>query len=546
MKNFMSILNESKAEMINEAGIRLPPTAQSFKILHHDDADGLGSAKMIRKQLHNQLFKKFKKKNPGKTDKQIYKIIDSRIVYKDVTDGSTQQHVEKALQKSANQVIIVVDFDRFEKFGPKVAALIKNGAINFHSDHHETETPRSTGGGKTGATDFRSDTEHLATKIVSKGVDAKAVLAFSDTDSATFKEKLSSALGLKPSAKKEFKIINGLFIYLSQFARGPMKSPVASKLFIKNSGDSLMSMYTYSKKLAAAINLANKGQNALNRKKEPSQKEADEIRKQLIKSGFRELAMEVKKGNKSKFLNSPEKLKEKNVKDFEDKELYFKKAGKYIVLSELSGAKQPSRYLGFTVPNDDPDVKKYFSMIRSWNGMGFFQMSLSPEAPKEVKDAINLVEIMKESLTKVRAKFENKYNTWAFNIIDEEMGGHAGITNAGGMGLFGLMPKKMREEYKAIVPISKRVKALSVMKRKAPREEFLKKVPGLAAKLGRLKELEDAKKEYSKNKVKVMNYFKKIMAEEVDKKIAEVMKKKPTNEATITLKQKILENTRKY
>jgi len=488
---------------------------------------------MARQQIQNQMFKKFRKKHPNKKDVEIRKLIDKRISLVDVTDSSKPAHIEKALEKSANQMILVVDFDRFEKFGDKVQKMIKDGAINFHSDHHETDDKKTTGGSKTGATEFRSDTEHLATKTVSKGgLTSEMVLAFSDADSATFRQSLKKSLGLEKSDNKKEKIIGELFTYLAQFARGK-KNPKATALFIKNSGDSLASMSSYAKKLADAVNLVTKGQGAINRKKDPSQKDADDARNELIKKGFPGLAKDIQKGKKTKFIMKHEKLQDKNVTDFGDKEKYYKKAGKYVVMSELSGAKQPSRYLGFTVPTNDPEIKKYFAMIRSWEGMGFFQMSLSPEAPKEVKDNINLVTIMKTVFEDVRKKFETRYNKWAFNIMSDEMGGHAGITNAGAFGLFGLMPKKMREEYKAIIPISKRVKKLSVMKKKATREEFLKKVPGIAKQLTRLKDLEEAKKEYAKNKVAVMKYFKQLMIEAVEKEIGKISKPKTANESLI-------------
>ncbi len=538
---FSDILEEAKEELLTEAGIRIPPGTEAFKILHHDDADGLGSAKMARQQIQNQMFKVFRKKHPKKSDKEIKKLIDARITTVDVTDSSKPAHVEKALQKTANQMILVVDFDRFSKFGDKVDKMIKAGAINFHSDHHETEKVETKGGGKTGATDFKSDTEHLATKVVSKGVDAKAVLAFSDTDSATFRQSLVKAMGIKKSDSKQLTMVGDLFTYLAQFARGK-KNPKATELFIKNSGDSLISMYRYAKKLAAAVNLVTKGQGAINRKKEPSQKIADESRNELIKMGFPTLAKDIMKGKKTKFINPPEKMREKNVKDLADKDQYFKKAGKYVVMSELKGAKQPGRYLGFVLPNPDTNDKKFYSMIRSWEGMGFFQMSLSPEAPKAIKEKINLVTIMKEALEELKKEKGTKYNEWAFNIVAEEMGGHAGITNAPSMGLFGLMPKKMRTELKELAPLANRLQNTLKKKTgkgsKAKKAEFLEKVPGYAAKLERYNKLKEEQKVYGKKKLVIMNEFKAKMIKKVEAEMDKALK----NESRINLKNQILEN----
>lgn len=532
--NFKNILEDTKIELLTESGIRIPPGTQSFKILHHDDADGLGSAKMARKQIQNQMFKTFKKKYPGKSDKEIRKIIDSRITTVDVTDSSKPEHIEKALQKSPNQMILVVDFDRFDKFGDKVKSMIKNGAINFHSDHHETEKVETRGGGKTGATDFRSDTEHLATKTVSKGVDTKAVLAFSDTDSATFRQSLMKSMGIEKSDNKRLSMISDLFTYLGQFARSK-KNPKATELFIKNGGDSLISMYRYAKKLAKAVNLVTKGQGALNRKKDPSQKVADESRNELIKMGFPELAKDIQKGKKTKYIMEPDKLKEKNINDFADRDKYFKSAGKYVVMSELKGAKQPGRYLGFVIPNPNTDDKKFYSMIRSWEGMGFFQMSISPEAPKIIRENINLVKIMKEALAELKKEHGTKWNEWAFDIVSQEMGGHAGITNAPAMGLFGLMPKKMRTELKTLTPMAMRLKSVLSKKKgvgsKKKKEEFLKKIPGMAADYKRYEELKEQQKEYGKKKLVIMNAFKAKMVKKVEEEMNKLLKNK--NESLI-------------
>ena len=532
--NINSILENEK--YLYESGIRIPSNIESWKILYHNDSDGIGSAKQARQQIINQMMKKFRKKYPDKTDKELEKLIDSRITTRAIADGSKEEDVKKMLKKSANQMVIVVDFNRFENFGREVEQMIRNGAVDFQSDHHSMDDPekyQGKGGVKTVRPEYKSDTEHLATKVVSKNVNPKMVMKFSETDSATFKQEISKVLGLKPSDTKELELTDELFSLTTAFARtSGTKNEVATEYFIKNGGNTLTSMLAYARKLKEALNLVNKGNSVLKRKKNPSQEEADEARNKLIEMGFPKLAKQIHKGGKQGFVPSKKDYIAKNQKDFEERDKYFERGGKHIVISNLSGNRQPNRYLGFTIPNEEtgiPEIDNYFAMLRSWEGMGFFQVSLSPEMPKELRDDIDLPALAKAILPDVKEKFQNKYNKWAFDIIEKEMGGHKSITNIGSLGTLGLMPKKLRTELKELKPIVERINKLKIMKPgnskvgKAKKAEFLAKIPYLKAKLERADELEELKKEAAKKKVEVMDYFKKLMADETEKEIERVL-----------------------
>ena len=63
-------------------------------------------------------------------------------------------------------------------------------------------------------------------------------------------------------------------------------------------------------------------------------------------------------------------------------------------------------------------------------------------------------------MKKIKSKFQNKYNEWAFNIIDSEMGGHKGITNIPALGTLGIMNKADRTELKYIQSLEGRIKKL--------------------------------------------------------------------------------------
>ena len=99
--NIQDFLKENK-ELLLEAGMRIPKGIESFKILHHDDADGLGSAMMARKQIVNQMLPRWRasgKIPEGMTDQEAVKFIDKRITTNTVTDSDEQKPTEEMLNK---------------------------------------------------------------------------------------------------------------------------------------------------------------------------------------------------------------------------------------------------------------------------------------------------------------------------------------------------------------------------------------------------------------------------------------------------------------
>lgn len=533
--------------LLNESGIRIPENKESFKILHHDDADGVGSAKAVREQIQNQISKRWRKENKkigGKSakemsDKELKSAIDKRISFDKVTDGSKPEDVLKKIKAAGpKQMLLVVDFDRFKQFGDDVMKAIKNrDGFDFHSDHHQTDEKSSGKTGKTGATDFKSDTEHISTKYTVKGFDPKTAIQFSKWDSASFDENIKKELGIE-KGDKAYKPIRELSAILGSISRKNYDKK-AIDYFIKNSESTLISMLRTARKLkdvmnkrAEASEYLKKAEKAEGKKKKELKKKSEKIRQDLVDSGFKDFAAEISKDAKTKKIYTD--LSGKNKKDYEDRDEYFKGANKYVVVSDLKGRKQPNRYLGFTVPNDvDPEMKKYLSMIRYWEGMSFMQVSISPDAPKEVKEYVDLGEVSKKVLAETEEKFGNKFNKWAFDIIKSEAGGHKGITNVGGFYLLGLMPKKFRKEEKELRPIVKRIKSISKFKGKKGEknlEEFLEKTPGLKKKLSRLKELEGIKDDWKQNKKKIMGFVRDRFAHYVEQEMNKAMKKESKEE----------------
>src|SRR6056297_3626990 len=123
-------LNEFSSAL-NESGIRIPKGTHAAKIIHHTDFDGVFSAIVTYRQLLKQ----------GIPEKNI------RI--KGIQYGEMPDEVEEKMGKSKGQMVALVDFARIPKGTTEP---------DFWSDHHPSTENKSTGGGRIGATEFKSDT----------------------------------------------------------------------------------------------------------------------------------------------------------------------------------------------------------------------------------------------------------------------------------------------------------------------------------------------------------------------------------------------------
>lgn len=562
--NITQIL-ESKKALLLEAGVRIPDNIESFRILHHNDADGLGSAKALLTQIQNQMMKKWRAENKKigskraqeMSDRELISAINSRVVFSKVTDGMDPKEVLKQIKNTGpNQFLAVVDFDRFSQFGEEVMNAIKQrGGFDFHSDHHQTIEKMIAKQGRTGATEFKSDTDHIVTKRLTKGFDPATALRFTKWDSANFDENIKKELGLEPGDPK-YKEIRELHTILSQISRGKYHK-TAVDYFLKEAPNSIYGMINYAKKLRKAINLQDaatrKMKERVKKKKagkkldpeeekervEKAKEEAKIIQKQIEKMGFPKLAKEITSDFKSVYLRPREEMiqgTKEYMKAQERGEGPYVGANKYVVISELSGKNQPNRYLSFAIPNNiDPEMKRYLSAIRYWEGMGFMQASISPDAPDEVKEKVDLGKVTEEVIDAMQEKFGNKFNGWAFERIRDEAGGHKGITNLGGFGMLGLMPKKFREEQKDLKKIVDRIKSINKFrgnskKAKQAKENFLERNPGIKKKLERFEELGEEKQKWMENKKEIMKFAKDKYAELIEREMKKALGESAKNE----------------
>jgi len=181
--NFNDILNEEiKVEILNEAGLNYKgkkPT--SAKVLYHDDMDGIWSAIGITMQLKKQ-----------------YDISPNNIDYGSLSDKNYKNSNEKQLTKEEGQILIVVDFNRFDKTANKKQ-------IDLHTDHHSQEEGEGKKKGQKFKDSYKSDAEHISVSVARGFMNSSDIKAISAVDSASFGKNLftNHTLDLNIALKNE-------------------------------------------------------------------------------------------------------------------------------------------------------------------------------------------------------------------------------------------------------------------------------------------------------------------------------------------------------
>jgi len=235
-----------------------------------------------------------------------------------------------------------------------------------------------------------------------------------------------------------------------------------------------------------------------------SSKEDVENRIKEIESKIKELEA-TKKESKSRFMavnSSTLRQDATSLKDY---------PGRYVgsVLTKKDGTRYP-----FT-------IKRFSSML---------QIAANPDLPKEEKEKykIDLNADMRDILKKAEGEFKTRQNSWAWEKISQESGGHASITNITGINMLGLMEKPKRIELEQLKEQIDRVKNLSKYK-KASTTERKKILSSLisADKLKRFEELEKEKKEVAGLRAEVLNFIEKEFYKTLREKYGSVKVDKP-------------------
>lgn len=176
--NIKQLLNKN---LLLESGIKIPKDILSAKILHHDDYDGIMSAVAIALQLKKQ----------GISDQKITtEILHDR--------DSVEDQIEK-LGKRKNQMVVVVDFDRFVGDAKDKA----KSNIDVQTDHHQkNDTSEKSSSKKSIKPEYGSDVLHISSTKAQNFFTGSDLDIMTGIDSAKFGKNVSTNIFLQKELKK--------------------------------------------------------------------------------------------------------------------------------------------------------------------------------------------------------------------------------------------------------------------------------------------------------------------------------------------------------
>lgn len=386
---------------------------------------------------------------------------------------------------------------------------VKITDLDYASDHHDNTKDDLTPGkaGKIGKTEFKSDTEHLATVSAQGLMNWEDLKEISKVDSAQYNDLenvISMSGNLKGEGRKE-----RLAVMINALVTSIIKSnkDLATKL-VKESAPSLISVYNN------ALKFKKLNDNQLKIFSELKKDEPDFALIENLSKGF--TPSEKKKMLRSganKDIKPVSSIEQMRKKDLASKEANvsgitkdFTPNGVVLIQKAESIKANPPRYLGSLLSKEGkrfPFIIKRYSMLIQVQG----NASLS----KEDRETIDLGEICKRAVDEAEKRYGSFSNKWAWDIIRKESGGHKTIWNISGLTTLGAasLNGAERGELKYVKDFKDRVSKLSVDKGR--------KAELMANKSGTLKTLEKKKGDADLLK-KVSDFLVDYIAKELNSK----------------------------
>lgn len=432
---------------------------------------------------------------------------------------------------------------------------------DFWSDHHQSDEPESKGGGRTGATEFKSDASHLATLHTENMVDGKTIDVVNKIDSAGYTD-LTEILKLPKDFRKARRLERlGIICNALLTKSGILKNSSLLEEFIKKTKPSIVSFYNNMmdyvrlndiqdeaiKEIAKENPDWDKIERA--RKAMPSKRAASKIQASGEKTPARSRIRAIEKNEDIdegalEDYEELQKLKKKGDKRTEEEEERYKELVDQPISqlrSRRAASAEKAKSSGDLVPKgavvlqSNPRLQRYLWTQMNKAGLKypfvikkyatFLQVAVNPELPSAVKDYVDLGAVATDVMTEVRKKFENKYNSWAFKIIEKERGGHKGITNIPALGTLGLMKKADREELKYLESLEDRIKKLKTLGSRKLDEKDKEKLKKARQMLKR-KTATDVDKEYYAKLEKILAPTMEKMMPEKAERLKELKNKK--------------------
>lgn len=309
---------------------------------------------------------------------------------------------------------------------------IKLTDVDYTSDHHENSKGDLVPGkaGAIGKTEYRSDTEHIATVSAQNLMNWEDVEIISRIDSAQYKD-LQSVLMMPKD------LINGdkkerLGILVAALVNQIIKSNERlAEHLVKISQPSLLNVYVNALKIAKMNDDELEILSEL-KKDAPDWDKINSLRNNLPEPEKKKI-LKSRDDNKSiKPVASLEKMREKNIKNIErEKHISksdFKFYGNIALFKATNMRDQPGRYLFAFLEHEG---KQPAFVIKDMPGIGMLQVAASPLISNDDKAKIDLEPICIGALDAALEK--GLIKKFVYDIIKQNSGGHKTIYNLSGM-----------------------------------------------------------------------------------------------------------------
>lgn len=493
---------------LSESGIRIPKGTHAAKIIHHEDFDGVFSAIITYRQLIKQG------------------ISPEHITIEGIQYSDMPAEIERKLSKSKGQMVALVDFARIPEDGSQP---------DFWSDHHPSEKSKSSGGARIGASEFKSDSMHLATLHTENMVDGQTLDVVNKIDSAGYTD-LKEILKLPKDFKQARRLERlGILCNALLTKSGILKNTSLLEQFVKETKPSIVSFYNNILKYVRLHDIQEEaieelekenpdwGKIEKSRRRMPTLKSKSKIQRHVESINEEALEDEEELERLKAKGSKRTKEEEKRFKELINKPIENLRQRRAATAEKERSGEGSFEDRGIALIQHNPHLQRYLWTQMNKAGVKFpfvikrygtmIQVAANPELPEVVKKKVDLNEVANDVMKMIRDKFQNKYNTWAFKIIDSERGGHKGITNIPAFGTLGIMKKDDRGRLKYLQSLEDRIKKL---KSKKDMGELMPK------KAKELEELEAKKKKFAEKRTQIMNEVENEFIRILDEKFGDV------------------------
>lgn len=516
MNNIKKILKESLP--INEAGFKIKEKGKlpkSIKLFHHVDLDGIVSAMVAYRQLVKQGMP------PNRIELRPVQYGNQKPEFFNVKPGQKAVMVDYSELPEGARVPDILSDHHIKRDELKSVSGMRHGEVR--SEKRIESEPEKT---------QRSDTERLAVLHAPQIAGREFVNKVSKVDSA----QLGDMYNMDKMVLNSSNIQNVVNFLLTALAKEDLKtgdpnakSTGATEWLIRNGPLSMVGLYNLltNKNSPLQSVLHNEIDLVKELQKSPDQRDESKL-KELMGSVSKATLRKAMRGEARKKaplpLNVVKQQHEKQKEEAITPEKTSFKAKGNVIVSELSGANQPHRYLGSMLTKKD--LSRYPALMRAWPGM--VQIALNPDIEPEVAKNIDLNKIVHDAIDEMANSPDQKWNGWAWKIIREGAGGHTGIANVPSIYLLNLGPKDFREELKKVKDMKSRAAKITLKSRST--KEGKEKVRDLKKRLDeRLKELEKRKEFFDEKRKTSVEKLKNLILQKVNDKLKGV-KVKPLSQ----------------